>query len=86
MLPLATSMDVEHVFSHGHILLSHIQNQLSAQSTWALLCLGQWSLHSYVHHDDILMAAALPEVPEGEGKDGDFLMPDGWDIIDSDSD
>ncbi|SJL03663.1 uncharacterized protein ARMOST_16509 [Armillaria ostoyae] len=82
----ATSVDVERVFSRGRILLSHIRNRLSAQSTRALLCLGQWSLHGYVHDDDILAAAALPEVPDGEGEDGDFLMPDGWDLIESDKD
>ncbi len=83
---LATSVDVERIFSRGCILLSHIRNRLSAQSTRALLCLGQWSLHGYVHDDDILAAAALPEVLDGEGEDGDFLMPDGWDIIKSDKD
>ncbi len=28
----------------------------------------------------------LPEVPEGDGEDGNFLMPVGWDAIELDSD
>ena len=40
---VATSVDVERVFSKGRILLSHVRNRLSVQSTWALMCLGAWS-------------------------------------------
>jgi len=42
-IPTATSIDVEHVFSKGRIVLSHVWNGLSVQSTRALLCLGAWS-------------------------------------------
>ncbi|KIL55872.1 hypothetical protein M378DRAFT_53342, partial [Amanita muscaria Koide BX008] len=38
----ATSVDVERAFSQGRILLSHIRNRLSAESTRSLLCLGAW--------------------------------------------
>ncbi|KAJ7933627.1 hypothetical protein B0H13DRAFT_1592206, partial [Mycena leptocephala] len=36
----ATSVDVERVFSRGRLLLSHVWNRLSAQSTRALMCLA----------------------------------------------
>ena len=39
-IPTATSVDVECVFSKGRIVLSHVRNGLSVQSTCALLCLG----------------------------------------------
>jgi len=38
-LLVATSVDVERLFSHGQVLLSHNHNRLSAQTTRALLCL-----------------------------------------------
>ncbi|KIK09810.1 hypothetical protein K443DRAFT_78459, partial [Laccaria amethystina LaAM-08-1] len=49
----AMSMEVERVFSHGQLLLSHVCNQISAQATCALLCLGKWSLMEFVHDDSI---------------------------------
>jgi hypothetical protein len=61
----ATSTDIERVFSQGRIVLSHIQNHLSAQSTCALLCLRNWSLLGYVKDKDITAITALPEV-EGD--------------------
>ncbi|KIJ09043.1 hypothetical protein PAXINDRAFT_88030, partial [Paxillus involutus ATCC 200175] len=39
----ATSVDVEHIFSRGQLLLSHVRSRLSAQTTRAILCLGGWS-------------------------------------------
>ena len=36
---LATSVDVERVFSRGRLILSHVRSQLTAQSTRSLLCL-----------------------------------------------
>ncbi|KIM61748.1 hypothetical protein SCLCIDRAFT_51980, partial [Scleroderma citrinum Foug A] len=39
----ATSIDVERLFSKGHMVLPYLHNCLSTQSTCALLCLGQWS-------------------------------------------
>ena len=52
---------VEQVFSKGRLVLSHIQNCLSAQSTHALLCLA-WSKLGYVDLDDLNAAASLPDV------------------------
>lgn len=75
-------MDVEHVFSRGHLLLPHVRNRLSAQMTRALMCLGDWSVLGFVEDEDVLAVAHLPEVPEEEGnEDGDVFMPNGWDTI-----
>ena len=63
---LAASVAVERVFSKGRLLLSHIWNRLSAQSTRALLCLGAWSKLGYVDLDDLKAAASLPDVGEDE--------------------
>lgn len=40
----ATSVDVERIFSRGRILLSHLRNRLSPQTTRSLMCLQAWSL------------------------------------------
>ena len=48
-----TSVDVEHAFSKGRLILSHIWNCLSAQSTQRLMCLGAWSQMGYVKDQDI---------------------------------
>ena len=74
--PSATSTDVKHVFSQGRIVLSHIQNHLSVQSTHALLCLGNWSLLGYVKDKDITAITVLPEVVGSEE------LEEGWDAID----
>ena len=56
---LETSVDVEHVFSKGHILLSHLQSRLLVQSTQALMCLGEWSHLGYIKDEDIKEVVAL---------------------------
>ena len=73
---LATSVDVERVFSHGCILLSHIRNRLSAQTTRALMCLGTWSKLGYVKDKDVHTVGRLPDV-EGEEDE----LKEGWDAI-----
>lgn len=73
----ATSTDVEHVFSWGRLVLSHIWNHLSAQSTWALLYFGNWSLLGYVKDKDITTVTVLPEVVGDEGE-----LEAGWDSLD----
>jgi hypothetical protein len=75
---LATSVDVERTFSQGRLLLSHIRNRLSIQSTRALLCLGIWSEMGYVRDKDVKAATVLPEV--GSDEDDDDLGDD-WDAI-----
>ncbi len=84
MVNIATAVDVERAFSHGHLLITHIRNRLSSQTSRALMCLGDWSKLGFVKDSDIQAVAILPEVPEEDGnKDGDILMPDGWDAITS---
>ena len=72
-----TSVDVEQTFSRGHVLLSHVCNQLSVQTTHSLLCLGDWSLLGLVLDSDLRAVALLPEVDGVEE-----AMADGWDTID----
>jgi hypothetical protein len=72
----ATSTDVERVFSQGRIVLSHIRNRLSAESTRALLCLGNWSLLGYVKDKDITAVTVLPELVAEEEE-----LEQGWDAI-----
>ena len=73
---VATSVDVERVFSKGWFVLSHIHNRLTVASTRALMCLGMWSKFGLVRDADLLAAAALPEVKEDEDE---FNV--GWDYI-----
>ena len=77
---LATSVNVERVFSKGRILLSHLRSRLSVQSTHALMCLGEWSLMGFVRDSDIIAAAALPEV-DGEEEE----LGQDWDAINVDT-
>jgi hypothetical protein len=67
---------VERVFSKGRLLLSHVRNRLTVDSTRALLCLGTWSKLGFVNKEDLLAAAVLPEVKEGEED-----LPDDFDLI-----
>jgi hypothetical protein len=76
-LCLATSVDVEHVFSHGWLILSHVRSRLSAQSTCVILCLVSWTLLSLIK-DDVRAVAALQEE---EGTESDCEMDAGWDHI-----
>lgn len=76
MIHTATSVDVERIFSRGRIVLSHLRNRLSVQSTRALICLGAWSRMGLVQDTDASSVAVLPEV-EGEEE----ALADGWDAI-----
>jgi len=78
LIILATSVDVERVFSQRRIILSHLRGCLSVQSTWALMCLGVWSCLGYVKDSDIKPVVTLPEVP-AFGKEDDLEV--GWDTI-----
>ena len=75
-LILAVSVSVERVFSKGRLLLLHIRNHLSAQSTHALLCLSAWSKLGYVDLDDLNAAALLPDVGPEE-----MWLDDEWDVL-----
>lgn len=71
---LATSVDVERVFSKGRLLLPHVRNRLSVNTIRALLCLGDWSKKGYIHEADIKAAAKLPDIRDGdEQEDSDVL-------------
>ena len=71
------SVDVEWTFSQGQLLLSHIHNQLSVQSTQVLLCLRVWSLMGYVKDKDLKAVTILPEV----GSDEEDQLANDWDTI-----
>jgi hypothetical protein len=74
---IATSVDVEWIFSRGRLLLSYkVRSRLSTQTTRALLRLGCWSLLGLVKDKDVLPVADLPDV-EGEEEEPE----DGWDSI-----
>lgn len=77
LMKLATSVDVERVFSQGRIVLSHLRNRLSVQSTRALMCLGVWSRLGYVKDSDIKAVVILPEV----SADIEDEVASGWDAI-----
>lgn len=76
MYGVATSVDVERIFSRGRLLLSHVCSRLSSQSIRALLCLGCWSTMGLVKDTDVLGVAVLPDV-EGDEE----ALEDGWDAI-----
>jgi len=66
-------VDVERVFSKGRLLLSHVRNRLSVESTRALLCLGVWSKMGYVKDTDVMAVAQQPEV-DAEDMGWDSLL------------
>lgn len=66
---LATSVEVERVFSQGRLLLSHVRSRLSVQSTRALMCLGVWSLLGFVSDSDVKAVVTLPELGADEDED-----------------
>ena len=74
---VATSVDVERVFSKGRILLSHLHNRLSVQSTRALMCLGAWSLMGYVRDSDVKAVTMLPDLEDDEEEP----LEENWDMI-----
>ena len=75
-IDVATSVDVERVFSRGRIILSHLRSCMSVQSMRALMCLGEWSLMGYVKDGDIRATTKLPEV-DGEEEE----LEKDWDVI-----
>ena len=73
---LALSVAVERVFSKGQLLMSHIRNRLSAQSTGTLLCLGAWSKADFIKSMDLSAVATLPDA-----KDNESWSDDDWKVI-----
>ena len=74
--PSATLIDVERVFSHSHLLLSHTHSCLSTQTTHAVLCVGQWSVCNLVKTEDVVAVSKM-EDEDGEEEE----MDEGWDAI-----
>ena len=74
----ATSVDVEHVFSQGRLILSHVYSCLSVLSTHALMCVGAWSLRGFVKDSDIKAVTILPEMAPDTTEDE---LPLDWDAI-----
>ena len=73
---LATSVNVEHIFSKGQILLSHLCSRHLVQLMHALICVRAWSLMGYMKDNDIKAVTGLPEV-DGDEED----LEDNWDMI-----
>ena len=73
---IATSTNVEHVFSQGRLLLLHIRNRLSSQSIHALMCLGSWSQLELVKDKDIFSVTTLVEI-----KGDEEALGEGWNAI-----
>ena len=64
---------VERIFSKGRLVLSHVCNGLSVQSTQALICLGTWSKISFMKDKDVTEAVRLPDIKGNEdGLDCDW--------------
>lgn len=81
-IALASSVEVERVFSRGRLLLTHTRNRMTAQTTRAVMCVASWSLAGYVQSEDAKKIAQLDDV-DLDGSD--FEMEDGWDKIDPSS-
>ena len=71
------SVNIEQLFSCSHLILSHVWNWLSAQTTCMVLCVGSWSLLNLVKAKDAQKVAALEEI---NGED-DVQLEDRWDHI-----
>ena len=63
------------MFSQGRLVLPHIRNRLSAQTTRALMCVGAWTGLGLVKDADI--SGALGDEINGPEEE----RPAGWDII-----
>ena len=59
---IATSVEVEWLFSCRRLVLSHTQSRLSVASMRALLCLGSWSRLGLVRDEDLEAVVNLNEV------------------------
>ena len=75
---LAASVRVERIFSRGRLVLPHVRNRLSAESTRAVLCVGEWSRMGWVKDNDIL---AVTSEPVEEGQLAEDVLEDNWDDL-----
>jgi hypothetical protein len=74
---LATSIDVERLFSKGRLILSHVRNRLSAGTTRELLCLNNWGTQGLVKMVDLNEVAKLPEVLDDDASEAE----DSFDMV-----
>jgi hypothetical protein len=73
---VATTVDVERVFSRGRLILPHVRSRLAVQSTRASLCVGLWSTQGLVKDGDVKVAVGVAEV---SGEEDELAMD--WDKI-----
>lgn len=67
---------MERVFSKGQLILSHVRNRLSVDTTRALMCLGNWIKQDQVPDNIFKAASKLPDV-----KDSDVVEEDEYDTV-----
>ena len=65
IIQLATSVDVERVFSRGRLIINHLRSRLSGLSVRALMCLGEWSQMGLINVDDL----TIGDSDQGEDAD-----------------
>jgi len=71
----ATSTDIEQVFSCGCLCLPHVQNQLNAKSTCAIICLRAWSLLELVKNGNIqAVTKEKPVITAGDNDEGNITI------------
>ncbi|KAG2359392.1 hypothetical protein BDR07DRAFT_1488253 [Suillus spraguei] len=73
----ATSVGVEWLLNHGHLILSHVCSRSNVQSTHALLCLSYWSQLGLVKNEDVLTVSSLTDVVGVK----ELEFENGWDQI-----
>ncbi|KAJ3500316.1 hypothetical protein NMY22_g19294 [Coprinellus aureogranulatus] len=76
-LSLAASVEVEHLFSKGQILLNRLRNRISPLTTRSLPCPNPWSLEGLVVDSNILDAGKMADVKGEDDKD----FRSGWGTI-----
>ena len=76
LCPIATTVDVEHVFSCGCLVLPHLCGCLAIQSTCASLWVGMWSSQGFMKQGDIRAALSADEIDVEEDN-----LAVGWDDI-----
>ncbi len=74
---LATSIDVEHLFSKGQLILSHVHDRMSAGTTHELLCLDNWGTQGLVKMVDLKEVSKLLEVLDDDASEEE----DNFDMI-----
>ena len=75
MCSIATTVNIECVFSCGHLVLPYVCSHLAVQSTRASLCVGLWSSQGLVKDGDVRASLGLDNVGEKDE------LPVDWDAI-----